>query len=488
MSGSKTKKLFDILPVGLGAKILGSTDIDIEGISIDSRSITKGCIYAAFVGTLTDGHNYISSAIEHGATCIICTHVEDLVEGVTYIMADDARTYTGVLAHSFFDMASLELRLVGVTGTNGKTTVCTLLFQLFTQLGYKCGLISTVENKIGHQVIPATHTTPDVVRLHQLLAEMRDQHCEYVFMEVSSHAVDQKRIAGLSFEGALFTNITHDHLDYHGTMLNYINAKKQFFDVLPKSAFALVNTDDKNGNVMVQNTLAQIKTYGLRSVADFKVKILENSLEGLHLKINDIETHFRMIGEFNAYNLAAVFGSAVCLGEDQHTVLAVLSGLKGAEGRFEQVIDRNTGKCGIVDYAHTPDALDNVLETITKAKDTKSRIITIVGCGGDRDAGKRPMMAQIACRWSDQVILTSDNPRTEDPDVIIDAMESGLCDQDRKKTIRMTDRYQAIKTGVMMANGGDIVLVAGKGHENYQEIQGKKFPFDDKKILEDLFG
>jgi len=408
----KAKKLFDILPVGFDINVEGPTDIDIVGISIDSRQISHSYLYGAFKGTLSDGHNYIEKAIDLGATCIVCEHVDHKKEGITYIITNQVRAVLGEMAHMFFGYASEGLRLVGITGTNGKTTVSTLLYQLFSALGYKCGLISTVENRIGDEVIPATHTTPDVVNLHKLVSMMKDAKCDYVFMEVSSHAADQQRIAGLKFEGALFTNISHDHLDYHLTMKNYIAAKKLFFDHLPSSAFALVNADDKNGLVMVQNTKARKLTYGLRTMCDYKVKIIESSVQGLHLRINDREAYFRLIGEFNAYNLALVFGAARELGMETDDVLAILSGLRGAEGRFEQIVDNNTGKCGIVDYAHTPDALENVLETIHKVNLSGSKILTVVGCGGDRDATKRPVMAKVACTWSDKVIFKSDGMPT----------------------------------------------------------------------------
>lgn len=482
------KKLFDILPVGFDVEIIGHETLDISGISIDSRMVENGFLYAALKGTISDGHDFIQKAIDNGAVCILCEVRPEVVEGITYIITNDVRKYLGEMSNNFYGHASDSLRLIGVTGTNGKTTVSTLLFQLFSAFGYKCGLISTVENRIGNEVIPATHTTPDVVNLHRLIANMRDQKCEYVFMEVSSHAVDQQRIAGLKFEGALFTNITHDHLDYHLTMKNYINAKKQFFDGLSSDAFALVNNDDKNGSVMLQNTKAKKMTYGLRTMADYKVKIIESSVQGLHLKINSREAYFRLIGEFNAYNLALVYGSAMELGMESDDILAVLSGLRGAEGRFEQIIDKNTGKCGIVDYAHTPDALENVLETIKKVNHTNAEVITVVGCGGDRDVTKRPIMAKVACTWSDKVILTSDNPRSENPETILDDMEAGLDSEDKKKMIRITDRLQAIKTAVMISKNEDIILIAGKGHETYQEIKGEKFPFDDKKILKEMFG
>ncbi|MBC7886055.1 MAG: UDP-N-acetylmuramoyl-L-alanyl-D-glutamate--2,6-diaminopimelate ligase [Saprospiraceae bacterium] len=480
--------MFDILPVKFKAELHGSDEVVINGIETDSRKVEEGFVYAALRGTIHDGHDYLNAAVENGAKVVICELRSEMVPGVTYIITDDVRSYLGELTHNYYGQASANLKLVGVTGTNGKTTVSTLLFQLFSSVGYKCGLISTVENRIGQEVIPASHTTPDVINLHKLLSEMRDENCAYVFMEVSSHAIDQQRIAGLRFVGALFTNITHDHLDYHKTMLHYIGTKKKFFDLLSVDAFALVNTDDSNGAVMLQNTKAKRRTYGLRSMADYKTKILESSVEGLHLKINDRDAFFRLIGEFNAYNLTAVYGAAIELGLERDDVLAILSGLKGAEGRFEQIINKPTGKCGIVDYAHTPDALKNVLDTIRKIKKSTAGIITVVGCGGDRDRTKRPVMAKVACELSDKVILTSDNPRWEDPEHILNEMESGVDPKDKIKMIRISDRMQAIKAAVMMSKNGDIILVAGKGHENYQEIKGEKFPFNDKILLMDLLG
>lgn len=460
----------------------------IEGLSIDSRQVSEGYVYAAFRGTATDGHKFIDQAIDKGAVCIVCEEVTELKKGITYLVTDKVRELTGLMANLFFEKPSETVSLVGVTGTNGKTTVSTLLYQLFSAFGYKCGLISTVENRIGDEVVPATHTTPDVISVHRLIAGMRDKQCEFVFMEVSSHAVDQERISGLKFRGALFTNLTHDHLDYHKTMLNYITAKKKFFDRLPADAFAITNADDKNGPVMLQNTRARKITYALKSMADYKVRIIESSVQGLDLRINNREVHFRLIGEFNAYNLCLVYATAIELGMESDDVLAILSGLRGAEGRFERIIDQKTGVCGIVDYAHTPDALENVLEAIRKVKGHANQIITVVGCGGDRDTSKRPLMAKVAANLSERVILTSDNPRSEDPEIIIDEMEAGLEGESKKKVIRITDRMQAIKSAVMMARDGDIILVAGKGHETYQEIKGEKFPFDDKKVLKELFG
>lgn len=481
------KKLFDILPVGVDAEIKGSVDIQIQGVSLDSRTVEVGFIYAALKGSLNDGHQYIESAIAKGATCIICEFIPFETDAVTWIITSRVREYLGQLLNAFYDHATESLKLVGVTGTNGKTTVSTLLYQLFSTFGYKCGLISTVENRIGDQVVATTHTTPDAVNLHKLMAQMKAEKCEFVFMEVSSHAIDQDRIAGLKFEGALFTNITHDHLDYHLTMKNYIAAKKKFFDKLDADAFALVNHDDKNGLIMLQNTKARKLTYGLKTMSNYKVKVIESTVQGLHLRINDREAYFRLIGEFNAYNIALVFGAATELGMETDDILAILSGLRGAVGRFEQIVDEKTGKCGIVDYAHTPDALENVLEAIKNVKQMHSQVITVVGCGGDRDVTKRPVMAKTACIWSDKVILTSDNPRSEDPEAIINEMEEGLNVEDKKKTLSITDRRQAIKTACMVANDGDIILVAGKGHETYQEIKGEKFPFDDKKILKECF-
>ncbi len=484
----KAKKLSDIIPGGFEIRIEGKTGMKIEGLSIDSRQVSEGYVYAAFRGTATDGHKFIDQAIDKGAFCIVCEEVTELKKGITYLVTDKVRELTGLMANLFFEKPSETVSLVGVTGTNGKTTVSTLLYQLFSAFGYKCGLISTVENRIGDEVVPATHTTPDVISVHRLIAGMRDKQCEFVFMEVSSHAVDQERISGLKFRGALFTNLTHDHLDYHKTMLNYITAKKKFFDRLPADAFAITNADDKNGPVMLQNTRARKITYALKSMADYKVRIIESSVQGLDLRINNREVHFRLIGEFNAYNLCLVYATAIELGMESDDVLAILSGLRGAEGRFERIIDQKTGVCGIVDYAHTPDALENVLEAIRKVKGHANQIITVVGCGGDRDTSKRPLMAKVAANLSERVILTSDNPRSEDPEIIIDEMEAGLEWESKKKVIRITDRMQAIKSAVMMARDGDIILVAGKGHETYQEIKGEKFPFDDKKVLKELFG
>ncbi|MBK8514845.1 MAG: UDP-N-acetylmuramoyl-L-alanyl-D-glutamate--2,6-diaminopimelate ligase [Saprospiraceae bacterium] len=484
----KAKQLYEIIPEIGELEISGTTQLNIAGISIDSREVGSGYVYAALRGNIVDGHRFIDQAILSGAVCVVCEEVAEKKKDVTYIISKDVRQVIGQMADLFYKKPSENLHLIGVTGTNGKTTVSTLLFQLFSAFGYKCGLISTVENRIGDEFLPSTHTTPDVINLHRLIAKMRDEQCEYVFMEVSSHSLEQQRIAGLKFKAGLFTNITHDHLDYHKTMKNYIKSKKKFFDMLPKSAFALTNGDDKNGLVMLQNTKARKLTYALKSMADYKGRIIESSVHGLNIKINNREAFFRLIGEFNAYNLVLVYGTAIELGMESDDVLAILSGLRGAAGRFEQIIETGDGRCGIVDYAHTPDALENVLETIMRVKTSESAIITVIGCGGDRDVTKRPIMAKVAAGLSDKVILTSDNPRSEDPERIIDDMEAGLSEEQKKKVLRVTNRLQAIKTAVMMSQGKDIILVAGKGHENYQEIKGEKFPFDDKKILKELLG
>ena len=464
-------------------EVVGATDIAVSSIAIDSRKVIKGTAFVAIKGVAQDGHDYISKAIELGAKVIVCENMPALqVDGVTYIKVANTSEAVAFMAHQFYDAPSTKIKLVGVTGTNGKTTIATLLFKLFSELGYTCGLVSTVQNQIGDQIIPATHTTPDAVSLNELLNTMVDAGCSHVFMECSSHAVHQHRITGLQFTGALFSNITHDHLDYHKTFENYIAAKKGFFDALPASAFAITNSDDKRGEVMLQNTKAKKLSYGLKSSADYKGKILENALTGLVMLVNEIEVHFRLIGEFNAYNLLAVYGAAVNLGIESNAALTTLSMLAGAEGRFDYII---SGKqvIGIIDYAHTPDALENVLATIKKLRKGYEQVITVVGCGGDRDKTKRPIMAQTACDLSDKVILTSDNPRTEDPALIIADMEAGLNTAAKRKYISILDRKEAIKAAVEFAKPEDIVLVAGKGHEKYQDINGVKHPFDDKAIL-----
>ena len=464
-------------------EVVGATDIAVSSIAIDSRKVIKGTAFVAIKGVAQDGHDYISKAIELGAKVIVCENMPALhVDGVTYIKVSNTSEAVAFMAHQFYDAPSTKIKLVGVTGTNGKTTIATLLFKLFSELGYTCGLVSTVQNQIGDQIIPATHTTPDAVSLNELLNTMVDAGCSHVFMECSSHAVHQHRITGLQFTGALFSNITHDHLDYHKTFENYIAAKKGFFDALPAAAFAITNSDDKRGEVMLQNTKAKKLSYGLKSTADYKGKILENALTGLVMLVNEIEVHFRLIGEFNAYNLLAVYGAAVNLGIESNTALTTLSMLAGAEGRFDYIIS-NKQVIGIIDYAHTPDALENVLATIKKLRKGYEQVITVVGCGGDRDKTKRPIMAQTACDLSDKVILTSDNPRTEDPALIIADMEAGLNTAAKRKYISILDRKEAIKAAVEFAKPEDIVLVAGKGHEKYQDINGVKHPFDDKAIL-----
>jgi UDP-N-acetylmuramoyl-L-alanyl-D-glutamate--2,6-diaminopimelate ligase len=482
------KQLSDILYKVHITAINGGTDMPVKDVQIDSRNVSRGSVFVAVKGSAVDGHNFISKAVAQGAVAIVCeTLPDDRTDTITYIQTTDSAEAAGQMAHNFFESPSEQFKLVGITGTNGKTTIATLLYKLFTGLGYTCGLVSTVENVIAGNIVPSTHTTPDAVSLNGLLKKMKDAGCSHVFMEVSSHAVHQKRIAGLKFAGALFSNITHDHLDYHKTFDEYIKSKKAFFDGLPSGAFAITNLDDKRGAVMLQNTAAKKLTYSLRTVADFKGKILENSLTGLLMTINDTEVHFRLIGEFNAYNLLAVYGAAISLGEDKSEVLQVLSNLTGAEGRFDYSISQKEKVIGIVDYAHTPDALLNVLATIKKLRTGDEKVITVVGCGGDRDKTKRPVMGEVACEHSDKVIFTSDNPRSEDPMAILDDIEQGLNTAAKRKALFISDRKQAIKTALELAQPLDIVLVAGKGHEKYQEIKGVKHHFDDKEVLEELF-
>ncbi|RPE09877.1 UDP-N-acetylmuramoyl-L-alanyl-D-glutamate--2,6-diaminopimelate ligase [Chitinophaga lutea] len=469
-------------------QVQGNNDIAVQALFIDSRQVKAGGVFIAIRGAAADGHAYISKAVAQGAAAVVCeTLPETTAPNVCYVQVANSAQASGIIAGNFYDNPSHQLKLVGVTGTNGKTTIATILFRLFTQLGYHCGLLSTVQNQIGDRIVPATHTTPDPISLNALLADMVAEGCLYAFMEVSSHAVHQQRIAGLKFAGGVFSNITHDHLDYHKTFDEYIRVKKSFFDNLPASAFALTNLDDKRGNVMLQNTKARKATYSLRSMADFKGKILENSLTGLVMTIGVKEVHFRLIGEFNAYNLLAVYGAAVLLGEDKDRVLAALSNIQGAEGRFDYIISKNQRVIGIVDYAHTPDALLNVLATIKNLRQGHEQIITVVGCGGDRDTAKRPVMGEVAAEHSDRVIFTSDNPRSEDPAEIIRQMEAGVAAPQRKKTISIADRREAIKTACSLAQQEDIILVAGKGHEKYQEISGVKHPFDDKQVLNETF-
>ena len=468
--------------------VKGNTGIDVTDLQIDSRKVSDGSCFIAVKGSISDGHNYIETAIANGAKAIVCELLPaQLKEEVTYVEVENSALAAGYISHNFYNEPSLKIKLVGVTGTNGKTTIVTLLWKLFTGLGYKCGLISTVQNQIGDEIILATHTTPDAISVNALLNKMVDAGCRYVFMECSSHAIHQHRISGLQFTGALFSNITHDHLDYHKTFDEYIRVKKSWFYGLPATAFAISNADDKRGQVMLQNTPAKKYFYSLKTMADFKGKILENSLVGLHMLVNDSEVYFRLIGEFNAYNLLAVFGAAICLGEEKNNVLQVLSNVDGAEGRFDYMISKNDKVIGIVDYAHTPDAVLNVLATIKKLRQGNEHIITVIGCGGDRDTAKRPVMAAAACEHSDRVIFTSDNPRSEDPLEILKQMEAGVSVTARKKYITIADRREAIKTAVSLAVKEDIILVAGKGHEKYQDIKGVKYDFDDKKILNEMF-
>ncbi len=470
----------------------GSMDTDITDLTMDSRTAGPGSLFVALRGTVTDGHAHIETAVRNGAWAVLCEELPTTLNGaVAYVQVQDSARALGLVSATFFGQPSQKLTLVGVTGTNGKTSVATLLFGLFRALGYRCGLLSTVQNQIDDQVIMATHTTPDAITTNQLLTRMLAYGCTHVFMEVSSHAVVQERIAGLTFRGAIFTNISHDHLDFHGTFDNYIRAKKGFFDQLPASAFALTNADDKRGLVMLQNTVARRETYALQTLATFKGKVIADSLFGLNMLIDNQDVWFKLIGRFNAYNLLSVYGTAVLLGEDPAEVLTLLSGIMPPPGRFEQVVSSRK-IVGIVDYAHTPDALQNVLETIDGLRqadehDRMPRIITVVGCGGNRDAAKRPIMADIACRFSHHVILTSDNPRHEDPMTILAQMRAGVSPVDLKKVRVIEDRREAIRQAVLLAQPNDVVLVAGKGHETYQDVAGVKSDFDDRAILRDEF-
>jgi UDP-N-acetylmuramoyl-L-alanyl-D-glutamate--2,6-diaminopimelate ligase len=468
-------------------QVIGSTEQFIRDIQIDSRQVSQGTVFVAIKGLKVDGHSFIETAIAKGASVVICEVMPiTFVENITYIAVANAQEAVAIMAHQYYDAPSQKMKLIGVTGTNGKTTVATLLFKLFKGLGYTCGLISTVENHIGDTIVPSTHTTPDAIHLNVLLDQMVKAGCTHVFMEVSSHAIHQHRTTGLHFLGGVFTNITHDHLDYHKTFEAYLEAKKTFFDHLSSTAFALSNLDDKNGDAMLTSTKAKKLTYALHAPATYKGKILENQLNGLVLLVNDLEVHCRLIGIFNAYNFLAVYGVAIQLGEKSEQVLTILSALTGAEGRFDYIIGLDQ-RIGIVDYAHTPDALENVLTTIAKLRKGGEDVITVVGCGGDRDKTKRPIMAQVACDLSTKVFFTSDNPRSEDPNEIIKDMENGLSSSAKRKYINIVDRREAIKAAVNFSKPGDIILIAGKGHEKYQDIKGVKHEFDDKKILQHLF-
>ena len=479
------KLLSDILYKVKLEEIIGSTHVAISSIVFDSRKVKKDSLFVATKGAADDGHIYIQKAIELGAIAIVCEEIpKDKNDQITYVKVTDSTYALGVMACNYYDNPSEKLKLVGITGTNGKTTTVTLLFNLFKSLGYSVGLLSTVQNKINNTVIPSTHTTPDAITLNELLFKMEEQGCEFVFMEVSSHAIVQNRIAGINFTGALFSNITHDHLDYHKTFDEYIKAKKQFFNLLPSTAFALTNRDDKNGMVMLQNTKANKYTYALKNIADYKCKIIESHLNGLLLNIDNHEVWVKLIGTFNAYNILSVYATAVLLKQDITSVLTALSNLNSVEGRFQYVKSPN-GVIGIIDYAHTPDALKNVLETVKEIRSGSEQVITLVGCGGDRDSAKRPIMAAIACEYSNKVILTSDNPRTEDPEEILNQMQAGVNPVDVKKVLRITDRREAIKIACSFSSKGDIILIAGKGHEKYQEIKGVKHDFDDLEILKE---
>lgn len=480
------KNLIDISGSLQIEQLIGSNDLLINEIIFDSRKVEKGSLFVAQSGTNVDGHQFIDLAIQQGAIAVVCEHIPDIInKSVCYIKVSDSKKALGILAAEFYDHPSTKLKLIGITGTNGKTTIVTLLHNLFSQLGYKTGLLSTIENKIGLECILSTHTTPDTIQLNQLLDKMVKANVELCFMEVSSHAVDQERIYGLHFSGGVFTNLSHDHLDYHLTFDEYLKAKKKFFDQLPSSSFALSNTDDKRGLIMLQNTKAKKYTYGLRGVADFNTKIITNQFEGLELEIDKQPVWFKLIGKFNAYNLLAVYATAVLLGEDKLKVLTLMSNMQAAEGRFDQIRSGNNINV-IIDYAHTPDALENVLKTIASIRTGNEQLITVIGTGGNRDKLKRPIMAQIACNNSNRVILTSDNPRDEDPDQIIDDMKAGLDAVQLRKALSITNRREAIKTALTFAKEGDIILVAGKGHEKYQIIKGEKLPFDEKEIVKQL--
>ncbi len=469
-------------------QVTGPTNVDVNSLQIDSREVSSGDCFIAVRGTVSDGHHFISQCIQKGVRVIVCETIpESINDKVTYVKVESSSQALGIIASNFYGSPSEKMKVVGVTGTNGKTSTVTLLFRLLRALEKNAGLLSTVQNQINEEIIPSTHTTPDTISLNKLMRQMVDSGCEYCFMEVSSHALEQNRVVGLKFTGGVFTNLTHDHLDYHKTFENYLKAKKKFFDELPSSAFALTNADDRNGNVMVQNTKAVKHKYSLKNPSEFKTKVLENSVTGLQLEIDGVEMHTRLIGEFNAYNLTAVYAVARLLGCEKQEVLTVLSSLTPPEGRFDQVVSPQEKIVGIVDYAHTPDALKNVLQTIQSVRSGNENVLTVVGCGGDRDAKKRPVMAEIACKFSNKVVLTSDNPRSEEPGEILKQMNSGIPVSDKKKVLTVEDRREAIRTAVMLAAKNDIILLAGKGHEKYQEAKGVKYDFDDKKVLKEMF-
>jgi UDP-N-acetylmuramoyl-L-alanyl-D-glutamate--2,6-diaminopimelate ligase len=482
------KKVKDILQNVDVVSIAGNPEIAVHALQLDSRKVKQGDLFFAVKGTSIDAHAFIPSVTAQGAVAIVCEDLPDMLSpDIAYIQVKDARRTSAVVASNFYDHPSASLKLVGVTGTNGKTSVATLLHQVYMDMGYHCGLLSTIVNKINSAEIASTHTTPDPVSLNALLRKMADSRCTHVFMEVSSHAIDQDRIYGLQFSGGIFTNITHDHLDYHKTFQEYIYAKKKFFDHLPETAFALTNIDDKRGSVMLQNTKAKKYTYAIKTVADFRFRVLENSFAGLIIQADNIDVHLQMIGRFNAYNLLAIYATCVLLGMKKEEALSAISTLKGAEGRFDCQISPLQKIIGIVDYAHTPDALKNVLDTINEIRTHNEEVITVVGCGGNRDKAKRPDMAHIASELSDKVILTSDNPRNEQPEQIIREMQVGVPPHNYNKIMSVTDRHEAIRVACNLAKQHDIILLAGKGHEKYQEINNVKYPFDDKAILQETF-
>jgi UDP-N-acetylmuramoyl-L-alanyl-D-glutamate--2,6-diaminopimelate ligase len=475
------KTLTDILNAIEAVQIVGTTDVDIAGLTLDSRAVNTNYLFAATVGHTTDGHLYISGAIEKGASIVVCEKIENTVDGITYVQVKNAAEALGKLASAYYDFPSANLKLVGITGTNGKTSIATMLYECFMNLGHKCGLLSTIKYSINGKDTTSTHTTPNSVRINELLAKMVAAGCEYAFMEVSSHALHQSRTSGLEFDGAVFTNITHDHLDYHTSFKDYIYTKKILFDGLKSNAFALVNKDDKNGATMLQNTKATRYSYSLKSVSDFKTRVIESDFEGMLLDIRGDEVWLRLVGKFNAYNVLAVYGVAFLLGKNHLDIITALSAINSVDGRFQNI--KEAGITAIVDYAHTPDALQNVLDTINAIRTKNEQLITVVGCGGDRDKEKRPVMARIAAEHSNRVVITSDNPRTEDPNAIIQEMMQGVDPSNYKKVLQILNREEAIKTAIALSSPGDVILVAGKGHETYQEVNGVRHPFDDKEIL-----
>ncbi len=479
------KLLKDILYKSRITEVRGSTNIAVESITMDSRAVKPFCLFVAVKGVTTDGHAYIENAIKSGAVAIVCETIPaEVNDAITYVQVSNSAEALGYIAANFYDNPSEKLKVVAVTGTNGKTTTATLLYRIVRKLGHKAGLLSTVVNRINDKEVPSTHTTPDAISLQKLMSDMVEAGCEYCLMEASSHALHQHRITGVNIKGAVFTNITHDHLDYHKTFNEYIKAKKILFDILPSSAFALINHDDRHSEIMIQNTKAKAKTYALQSMADYKTKILDNSFSGLHLSIDQQELYTRLIGDFNAYNILAVYATCIELGFDKMDVLTAISTVEAPEGRFEYFTNADN-ITAVVDYAHTPDALKNVIETIQNIRTGNERLITVVGCGGDRDRAKRPVMAKLAAELSDQAILTSDNPRSESPEAIIEEMRTGLDPILLRKTLSITDRMEAIRTACSLARPGDIILIAGKGHEKYQEINGVKHPFDDLTIAKE---